>query len=141
LRECRCSGAEAVEGVLDFQFGRGVGRRMLAGSASLRGREVFSGGVKLGELEASGVRLTLAGAERLADASSGYVVELNFYPRSGNVLAPGVRDAGEEILPGDEVAAVYEGEVVGAGRAVLSGVEMLRASRGVCAVLREVKGG
>ena len=135
--ECRCTGTEDAAGVLDFQFGRGA-REMLEG-ARVEGARVYRGNTLLGRLGAHGVELSLAGAERLAEVKPEYVVELNFFPGSGNVLAPGVRRAGAEVLPGDEVAAVFEGRVVGAGRAVLGGREMEEAERGVCVVLREVR--
>ncbi len=141
--ECRCGGgwqARAARCVADFQFGRGAGEALVPEGAVVRGGRVFYGERLAAELGSGGLRLRLPGARRLAEACPEYAVELNFMPKSRNVLAPGVVRAGEMILPGDEVAAVYEGRTVGAGRALMSGGEMHRATRGVCVELREFGG-
>ncbi|WP_370004871.1 DUF5591 domain-containing protein [Methanothermobacter sp. KEPCO 2] len=66
-------------------------------------------------------------------------VEIDFRLESNTLFAPGVVDADREIIPGDEAVIVREGDVVGVGRAVLCGEEMVKAERGVAVRLRRRK--
>lgn len=56
---------------------------------------------------------------------------------SGNLLAPGVVDADMNIRPSDQVIVVSE-RVLGVGRALMGGAEMVRSTRGIAVDLRKV---
>jgi len=123
----------------DYHFGTGASAALLEGEVKIKGRELQSAEKKaLAALTPNGtIALSLEGAKRLA-ARGGYVVEIgDFLPR-GDVLAPGVTGADEEIRPGDEV--IVRGEVAfGVGKARMSGWEMVESTRGIAVELRHVE--
>ena len=51
--------------------------------------------------------------------------------KTNTLFAPGVLDADPNIIPKDEVVILRKDEVVGVGKAVLSGEEMKNANKGV----------
>jgi len=55
----------------------------------------------------------------------------------GNLLAPGVLDADVNIRPSDQVIVVGK-RVLGVGRAMMGGAEMVRSTRGNAVDLRKV---
>ncbi|NOZ59771.1 MAG: hypothetical protein GXO66_09410 [Euryarchaeota archaeon] len=128
---------DALRRVADFQFGRGAGRALIPEGARVRRGRIFFEGEQVAAVSRRHgyLALTLRGGELLR-SFSGYVVELSFYPEGSNVFTPGIEWAGEEIRPGDEVIALYDDQVVGVGRALLSGAELERATRGLGVVLR-----
>ncbi|GAB3688786.1 archaeosine synthase subunit alpha [Salinarchaeum chitinilyticum] len=82
---------------------------------------------------------TLEGAKQWVESDAPVKrVEIDEFVPHGSALAPGVVDADEEIRPGDEV--IVEGPLAfGVGRAVTSGPEMVRSSRGVAVDVRHVE--
>ncbi|MGB3945079.1 MAG: PUA domain-containing protein, partial [Methanothrix sp.] len=56
----------------------------------------------------------------------------------GDVLAPGVTSADDQIRPADEVMVVGE-RAFGVGRAKMSGWEMVESTRGIAVELRQVE--
>ena len=56
----------------------------------------------------------------------------------GSIRAPGVISADHGIRPGDEIIILGDG-LIGTGKAVMSGWEMERATRGVAVMVRRVK--
>ncbi len=131
---------DALRKIADFQFGSGAGKALIPEGARVkRGRIFFEGEQVAAVSQRHGhLALTLRGGELLRSFSS-YVVELSFFPESSNIFTPGIEWAGKEIRPGDEVIVVYADEVVGVGRALLSGDELKRATRGLGVVLRHRK--
>lgn len=119
----------------DFYFGSSAGDIITSG-AKVKGNRLFdSSGRSLASINSGRVALTLEGARRLLPLGV-YTVRIgDFIPR-GNVLAPGVIDADEQIRPGDEVIVVGGG-FLGTGRARMSGWEMVASRRGVAVELRE----
>jgi len=125
--------------VADFYFGEGAGDALLAGKTQLRGREIQD--EKKRPLAATtpngSLALSLAGARRLEPLGS-YTVTIGDFLPKGSLLAPGVIDADSQIRPGDEV--IIKGEkAFGAGRAKMSGWEMVRSNRGVAVELRQIE--
>ncbi|MGC9515492.1 archaeosine synthase subunit alpha [Methanocrinis sp.] len=123
----------------DYHFGRGAGGALLAGDVKVKGRELQSDDMTaLAALTPNGtIALSLEGARRLLPLG-GYIVEIgDFLPR-GDVLAPGVVGADDQIRPGDEV--MVRGEAAfGVGRARMSGWEMVESTRGIAVELRHVE--
>lgn len=64
------------------------------------------------------------------------VVEIDFNLQTNTLFAPGVVDAHRDIIPRDEVVIVKDGDVVGVGKAVLSGKEMEKVAKGVAVRIR-----
>ncbi|XGI84185.1 archaeosine synthase subunit alpha [Halorutilales archaeon Cl-col2-1] len=134
-----------VRGVVDYQFGEdvfdselglsGVEIRGRLPRLRLFGRDEYED-EQLGALVPTygSLALTVKGAEVL-DVPR---VEIDAFVPHGNVLAPGVLDADDEIRIGDEV--YFEGEKArGVGRAKMFGDEMARSTRGVSVDVRHVE--
>ncbi len=124
--------------VCDFQFGRGAQKHLLTDNPQIKG---FQMNDSSGELIATFDRdsgflaLSLRGAERLF-AFGRYIVQLSFNPETSSIFCTGIEKADNEIRPRDEVIVTYEGEVIGCGKAVLSGNEMQKADKGLGIKLR-----
>ncbi len=124
--------------IADFQFGSGIGEEMFKSGVKLRKNRIYKNGEYARLHPDYGYIIpTLKSAQVLAERGA-YTVEINFRPETKSVFCSGVERASREIVPGDEVAIVYKGELVAVGRAVLSGRDMERASRGVAVKLREI---
>ena len=130
-----------VRAVCDFQFGGGAWEHLSRGGIVTKGFQIQD---KEGELIATIDRcsgylaLSLKGAE-LLQSNGRYLVELSFKPETANVFCAGIEKADRVIRPRDEVIATYNGEVVGVGKAALSGIEMERAEKGLGLTLRHRK--
>jgi archaeosine synthase len=79
--------------------------------------------------------LNIKGGEKINELGLNWV-EIDFSLKTNTLFAPGVVNAHPGILPRDEVVVTSKGKVVGVGRAVLAGREMVRAERGVAVRLR-----
>jgi archaeosine synthase len=123
----------------DYHFGTGASGALLEGDVRVKGRELQSAERRpLAALTPNGtIALSLEGARRLVPRGR-YIVEIgDFLPR-GDVLAPCVTGADEEIRPGDEV--IVRGIVAFCvGKARMSGWEMVESTRGIAVELRHVK--
>ncbi len=123
----------------DYHFGRGASGALLDGDVRVKGRELQSAERKaLAALTPNGtIALSLEGARKLVPRGR-YIVEIgDFLPR-GDVLAPGVAGADDQIRPGDEV--IVRGiAAFGVGKARMSGWEMVESTRGIAVELRHVE--
>ncbi|MBI5681337.1 MAG: DUF5591 domain-containing protein [Methanobacterium sp.] len=66
-------------------------------------------------------------------------ININFELKTNSLLSPGVAEADHDIIPGDEVVILKDEEVIGVGKAILSGKEMEMASKGVAVKVRHRK--
>ncbi len=66
-------------------------------------------------------------------------VEVNFNVKKGSLFAPGFKNCDENISVNDEVVVIYNDEIVGVGRAFMSGFEMKKAKHGALINIRHVK--
>ena len=82
--------------------------------------------------------LNLQGGELLKDIGVKWV-QIGFDLKTNTLFSPGVEDAHADIIPNDEVVVLKNDEVVGVGKAVLSGEEMKRAVKGVAVKIRHRK--
>lgn len=82
--------------------------------------------------------LNLKGGELLKDVGVKWV-KIGFDLKTNTLFSPGVEDAHEDIIPNDEVVVLKDNEVVGVGKALLSGEEMKRAVKGVAVKIRHRK--
>jgi archaeosine synthase len=79
--------------------------------------------------------LNLKGGVLLNDIGVNWV-EIDFALQTNTLFAPGVIDAYPGILPRDEVVITRKGEVVGVGKAIMSGEEMKKGEKGVAVRVR-----
>ena len=127
---------EDLRRVADFQFGLGAGEYIVPHGASMKGGRVYLEGRQVAAVRKDGLlALTLEGARLLLPCGR-YTARLNFKPEMRNVFAAGIEAADGDIRPEDEVIALYKGEVVGVGRALLNGEEMARSRKGLALALR-----
>ncbi|HIE31614.1 MAG TPA: tRNA-ribosyltransferase [Methanosarcinales archaeon] len=131
-----------VRAIADYQFGQGVGERLIPDHAQLRssrsGFRILVDGARIASSSVYGtLALTLAGVARMPPDI--YRVRIDDFLPKGSVLAPGVLDADPQIREMDEVI-VHGSMALGVGRARMSGTEMVRSSRGIAVDLRAVEG-
>ncbi len=79
--------------------------------------------------------LTIIGGERLCKYGK-YTVDISFAPETNSVFCPGIERADHDIRPLDDVVVMYQGRVVGVGKANLCGEEMERSGKGLGVSLR-----
>ena len=75
-------------------------------------------------------RLNLPGGEILKDLGI-HIVDIDFDLQTNTVFAPGIRKADYNIIPNDEVVVVKDWEVVGVGKAIMTGREMEECTNGI----------
>ena len=75
----------------------------------------------------------------MLDIKKGYVIAdkgaIASILKSSNLMAPGVREADEEIKEGDEVIVIHDGEVIATGKARMDGDKM-KGNRGMAVKIR-----
>jgi len=82
--------------------------------------------------------LNLLGGEKVYEMGVNWV-EIDFEMKTSTLFTPGVVDADPNIVPMDEVVIIRDQEVLGVGKAVLSGDEMKSATKGVAVKVRHRK--
>jgi len=133
-------GIEGIKTLCDFQFGRDSNEYLISGNMRKKVYQIFSNNEQIASINprTGYLALALKGGELLRDFGS-YIVTISFKPESSNIFAIGVLDADQKIRPGDEVIVEYDGKIVGVGKAVLNGDEMVKAIKGLAIVLRKRK--
>ncbi|NJE46666.1 RNA-binding protein [Thermococcus sp. GR7] len=130
---------EGIRKVFDFYFGIGAGEAVLPDKGQVKGSKMlrlFVDGQQTGTYKDGVISVTPFGMQRIYDATKSYWVKIDFDLR-GDVFAVGVGEADERIRPDDIVGIVRDEKVVGVGKAVLSGEEMIRAKKGVAVKVRK----
>ncbi|MCD6373728.1 MAG: DUF5591 domain-containing protein, partial [Thermococcus sp.] len=130
---------ENIRKVFDFYFGVGAGEAVLPDNGQVKGSKMlrlFVGNQQTGTFKDGVISVTPFGMQRIYDSLKAYWVKIDFDLR-GDVFAVGVNEADEKIRPDDIVGVVRDGKVVGVGKAVLSGEEMVRAKKGVAVKVRK----
>jgi archaeosine synthase len=139
--------ASMIKAMADYQFGIGAGSELVARKEDERikitGKFPYyklslDGDILARIVPAYGLlALTVKGVRRIVDSLSSYRVEIGDFVPEGSILAPGVVNASEQIRVNDEV--FFAGaKAFGAGRAKMSGWEMVESKRGVAVAVREV---
>jgi archaeosine synthase len=127
-----------VRAVCNFQFGHGAWQHLFGDSPLIKGFQITVDGVGLVatvDRNSGYISLSLEGAKRLYHYGR-YTAELSFEPETSSIFSIGVEKSDHDIRPKDEVIAIYRDEVVGVGKAALSGAEMERAKKGLAISLR-----
>ena len=130
---------ENIRKVFDFYFGAGAGEAVLPDDGKVRGSKMlrlFIDNQQTGTFREGVISVTPYGMQRIYDATNSYWVKIDFDLR-GDVFAVGVNEADEKIRPDDIVGIVRDEKVVGVGKAVLNGEEMVRAKKGVAVKVRK----
>ncbi|MGI0130986.1 MAG: DUF5591 domain-containing protein [Thermoplasmata archaeon] len=133
---------EELREVASVQFGRAAAERLFAAPVRLAGRPWFQrltdGRTDLATLrEERGLfHLTVAGARRLVPGPPLFVEIDPALPLSGDLFAPGVRDADREIREGDSVVLLRSGSLAGVGEAALPGPLMTALGHGLAVRVR-----
>ncbi|MBA2839619.1 archaeosine synthase [Methanococcus maripaludis] len=120
-----------------------LGKNFLPEDVMIKGRHVKffikegKNTVQLASINDNGLFvLTSQGGELLGKTNW---VEVDFNVKKGSLFAPGFKDADESVSVNDEVVIVKDNEVLGVGRALMSGKEMKKATHGVLVNMRHVK--
>lgn len=122
-----------------YQFGPG-GESLIPNDCHVKGRyhkRIFHEGEQIAALLMdNGVySLSLKGGQILSQIGSKWV-NIEFDLKTNTLFAPGVQEADPTIIPKDEVVILNQGNLVGVGKAILSGEEMVKASNGVAVRVR-----
>ncbi len=128
-----------IRKVFDFYFGAGAGEAVLPENGMVKGSKMlrlFVEDQQTGTFKDGVVSVTPFGMQRIYDSLKSYWVKVDFELR-GDVFAVGVDEADERIRPDDIVGIVRDERVVGVGKAVLSGEEMVNAKKGVAVKVRK----
>ncbi|WP_048151105.1 archaeosine synthase subunit alpha [Palaeococcus ferrophilus] len=130
---------DGIRKVFDFYFGPGAGEAVLPENGQVKGSKMlrlFVDGKQTGTFKDGVISVTPFGMGRIYDRLKAYWVRIDFDLR-GDVFAVGVGEADPRIRPDDIVGIVRDEKVVGVGKAVLSGEEMVKARKGVAVKVRK----
>lgn len=134
-----------IRAVAEYQFGKDAALLFSekAGKLAVKGRfpkyQLFSEKKQLATLipQYGMLALSLEGAELMLKSEK-YLVKIDDFLPRGSILAPGVTQADPGIRPNDEVIVLGK-KALCVGRAVMSGEEMVKSSRGVAVDVRHIK--
>ena len=103
-------------------------------------RQIISNGKQIATLNFNNglFTLNLEGGEILKNIGVKWV-KIGFDLKTNTLFSPGVEDAHDDIIPNDEVVVLKNNEVIGVGKALLSGNEMKNANKGVAVKIRHRK--
>lgn len=131
-----------LRSIAKYQFGE-TAEAIITDDVVAKGRyhrNIYSEGKQLALLnrDVGLYTLSLEGGRRLAELGL-KVVEIDFDLKTNSLFAPGISKADHSIIPKDEVVVVRNGEVVGVGKAALTGREMEEATNGIGVKIRHRK--
>jgi len=130
---------DRIRKVFDFYFGAGAGEAVLPENGRVKGSKMLRisiGNRQTGTFRDGVISVTPFGMQRIYDSLKAYWVKVDF-DLHGDLFAVGVNEADAGIRPDDIVGVVCDEKVVGVGKAVLSGEEMVRSKRGVAVKVRK----
>ncbi|WP_407374245.1 DUF5591 domain-containing protein [Methanobrevibacter sp.] len=123
-----------LKSIAKYQFGS-EGDKFIPENVKTKGmyhKRILSNGKQLALLNKDyGLyRLNLPGGEVLKNLGIN-IVNIDFNLETNTVFAPGIQKADHNIIPNDEVVVVNGDEVVGVGKAVMTGREMEECDNGI----------
>ncbi len=128
---------EEIRKIFDFQFGYGVGERIICGNVEIKGRQILIDDQLLATINDRGYLSISKICAELLYKEGINVVELNRVPNIRNINAKYVSSADYKIRIRDEVVLTYKGDIIGIGNARMCGEEMTRAEEGIAVVVRK----
>lgn len=131
-----------LRGIATYQFGPD-GNEFISDGTIAKGmyhRRIFTNSKQIALLnrDTGFYSLRLPGGEILRDLDIN-LVEIDFDLKTNTVFAPGVLKADNKIIPNDEVVVVRNDEVIGVGKAVLTGEEMENMNNGIAVRIKDRK--
>ncbi len=135
---------EQLCAVANYQFGKGIGRRLIPDNAKIIGKpgrpkKVLVGGKQIAfqNPDSGFLSLGIEGAKILAENKIYWVKFNGEEIKGGSLFAKAIIDADLQIRPFDEVVIIDENdEVIASGKSIMSGIEMINATRGVAVNIR-----
>jgi archaeosine synthase alpha-subunit len=129
-----------LRSIARYQFNTTDADALIPDGSRVRGRfdrRIIYNGQQIATLkfETGLYSLNLKGGEILKNIGINWV-EIDFDLKTNTLFAPGVVDSHSEIIPKDEVVILKDEQVVGVGKAVLNGAEMIKADKGVAVRVR-----
>lgn len=131
-----------LRSIATYQFGS-KGNKFISDNTTAKGvyhRRIFTNNKQIALLNRNTgfFSLRLPGGEILHNLGV-HVIEIDFELKTNTLFAPGVEKADNAIIPNDEVVIVRNDEVVGVGKAVLTGKEMETLSNGITVHIKDRK--
>ena len=128
-----------LKSIAKYQFGEN-GDKFIPDNVKTKGmyhKRILSNGTQLALLNKDyGLyRLNLAGGEILNELNIN-IVEIDFDLTTNTVFSPGIKKAAHNIIPNDEVVVVKDNEVVGVGKAIMTGYEMEECNNGIAVKIK-----
>ena len=129
-----------LRSIATYQFGKG-GEKFIPDDVIIKGnyhKKIFSNSKQLALLNIDNglFSLRLEGGRKLLELGIN-IVNIDFKLETNTVFAPGVSKASHNIIPQDEVVVVRDNEVVGVGKAILSGEEMENCANGIAVKIKQ----
>lgn len=131
-----------LRGIATYQFGPD-GNEFISDDTISKGmyhRRIFTNSKQIALLnrDTGFYSLRLPGGEILRDIGIN-LVEIDFDLKTNTLFAPGIVKADNNIIPNDEVVVIRNDEVIGVGKAVLTGEEMENMNNGVAVRIKDRK--
>ncbi|WP_297437980.1 archaeosine synthase subunit alpha [Thermococcus sp.] len=130
---------EGIRKVFDFYFGVGAGEAVLPDGGKVKGSKILRllvDNQQTGTFRDGVISVTPFGMGRIYNATKSYWVKIDFDLR-GDLFAVGVNEADYRIRPDDIVGVVRNDKIIGVGKAVLAGDEMVRSRKGIAVKVRK----
>ena len=132
-----------LRSIARYQFNTKKADYLIPDDVKTRGRfdkQIFRDGKQIATLHFNNglYSLNMEGGKILQSINKKWV-KISFELKTNTLFSPGVNEADSDIIPGDEVVILNDDEVVGVGKAILSGEEMKRANKGVAVKIRHRK--
>ncbi|NPD89620.1 MAG: DUF5591 domain-containing protein [Asgard group archaeon] len=133
-----------LQAVADYQFGRGVGKKLFSGIIKIKGkyprdRQIFREKEHIANLRSTDGFLTILPQHAQEIVSLSYNnLEFGDERVSGsNIYAPGCLNADKRIHPNDDILVVFNNQVIATGTAVVSGEDMNNMTSGILARVKK----
>lgn len=137
---------EVLKSIAYYQFGS-ISESLFDDTTNIKGKylnyRLYSNKILLASMDnhSGMLLLTIDAAMKIMnhkDYNGQYTVYINKFDPKSSILSPGIKFASSLIRPGDEV--IIKGEnVIGIGKAFMSGYEMCNSTKGLSVSIRDIK--
>ncbi len=124
-----------LKSIAIYQWGLKEAHKFIPDNVKIQGRYhekilVDGNQIALLNMDYGLFKLNLEGGKILKNLGIN-IVNIDFDLQTNTVFAPGIINADFNIIPNDEVVIVKDNEVVGVGRAIMTGKEMVECDNGI----------